>query len=586
MTTSPHKAEILSSSIEAFRKIQEERASIRQVDDTNCLVSGCSKCHQILCHNSLPDGKSEADKIACTKDSSTRLRKRSVKQELVHTKQKVNQGQNGQISSPKLCSSDVPSATHSKDATIARRSIKERSVEKEKHVRKDKMLTECPAEKHSRPAEQLKRHQNTLSENEKEKRTTNLWKCLDAWREKRNWEDILSSPFRVSSRISHSPGLSRKSVERARVLHDKLMSPEKKKKTTVDLKRDAEEKHARAMRIRSELENEKMQKLQRTSEKLNRVSEWQAVRNMKLREGMYARHQRSESRHEAYLAQVARRAGDESSKVNEVRFITSLNEENKKLILRQKLHGSEMRRAEKLQFLKIKQKEDSAREEAVLERRKTIEAEKLQRLVETQRKKEEAQVRREEERRASSAAREARSMEHLRRKEVIAKAQQEEAELLAQKLVEKLSESEQRRKFYLEQIRERASMDFREQSSPLLRRPTNKETPGRSIPTNVSEEVVNGVISVGGSAPASGNGELQHSMKRRVKKIRQRLMALKHDFPEPLVGAENTTIGYRTAVGSARAKIGRWLQELQRLRQERKEGAAGIGLIAADMTKV
>jgi hypothetical protein len=55
-----------------------------------------------------------------------------------------------------------------------------------------------------------------------------------------------------------------------------------------------------------------------------------------------------------------------------------------------------------------KQKEDLAREEAVLERRKLIEAEKLQRLAEIQRKKEEAQVRREEERKASSAAREAR----------------------------------------------------------------------------------------------------------------------------------------------------------------------------------
>jgi hypothetical protein len=186
------------------------------------------------------------------------------------------------------------------------------------------------------------------------------------------------------------------------------MSPEKKKKTTSDLKKEAEEKHARAMRIRSELENERVQKLQRTSQKLNRVTEWHAVRHMKLREGMYARHQRSESRHEAFLAQVAKRAGDESSKVNEIRFITSLNDENKKLILRQKLHESELRRAEKLQVIKSKQKEDLAREEAVLERRKLIEAEKLQRLAEIQRKKEEAQVRREEERKASSAAREAR----------------------------------------------------------------------------------------------------------------------------------------------------------------------------------
>ena len=45
-------------------------------------------------------------------------------------------------------------------------------------------------------------------------------------------------------------------------------------------------------------------------------------------------------------------------------------------------------------------------------------------------------------------------------------------------------------------------------------------------------------------------------------------------------------MGYRMAVGTARAKFGRWLQELQRLRQARKKGAASIGLITAEMIKV
>lgn len=43
----------------------------------------------------------------------------------------------------------------------------------------------------------------------------------------------------------------------------------------------------------------------------------------------------------------------------------------------QKHHESELRRAEKLKDMKTKQKEDMAREEAVLERKKLIEAEKL-----------------------------------------------------------------------------------------------------------------------------------------------------------------------------------------------------------------
>lgn len=582
MTTSAHKAEILSSSLEAFKKIQRERATLRQTNDAKIFLN-------LQSGDGLKKASTESAETSTVKDLTEDASIEQQNAKLVGSS-KLKTVQNGNVS-PQLSSSNViTSKLPPRDNAAAGKNKREQpGSEAEKLLpKKVKMLVGGVSEKNPKVTDHYRRQISQFEQDkEKEKRSSAPWKSMDAWKEKRNWEDILSSSFRVSSRVSHSPGMSRKSAERARMLHDKLMSPEKKKKTAMDLKREAAEKHARAMRIRSELENERVQKLQRTSEKLNRVSEWQAVRNMKLREGMYARQQRSESRHEAFLAQVVRRAGDESSKVNEVRFITSLNEENKKLMLRQKLHDSELRRAEKLQVMKSKQKEDMAREEAVLERRRLIEAEKLQRLAETQRRKEEAQVRREEERKASSAAREARALEQLRRKEERAKAQQEEAELLAQKLAEKLSESEQRRKFYLEQIRERASMDFRDQSSPLLRRSLNKDGQGRSTPTNTGEDnQASSLSGLGSSTLVTSNVALQHSMKRRIKRIRQRLMALKYEFPEPPVGAENAGIGYRTTMGTARMKIGRWLQELQRLRQARKEGAASIGLITAEMVKV
>lgn len=607
MTTSPHRAEILSSSLEAFRKIQQERASMHAANGGKQGSDGSNRHRKT--HDSLDKHTSKGNIMPNAKESVVKLRKQSgvldpTQGNLSRDKRsidtgrsnKINSVQNGRISLQNQSTSDLnPSRVSLKDSSVVTATGKSKKellgstceMEKVLHKR-EKMLTESIVERNSKSVDNVKR-QIPLSERDKERRNgpnEASWRSMDAWKEKRNWEELLASPFRVSSRFSHSPGMSRKSAERARILRDKLMSPEKKKKTSLDLKKEAEEKHARATRIRNELEIERVQKLQRTSEKLNRVNEWQAVRSMKLREGMHARHQRSEFRHEAFLAQVVRRAGDESSKVNEVRFITSLNEENKKIILRQKLQDSELRRAEKLQVMKIKQKEDVAREEAVLERKKLIEAEKLQRLAETQRKKEEAQVRREEERKASSAAREAKAIEQMRRKEVRAKAQQEEAELLAQKLAERLSESEQRRKFYLEQIRERASMDFRDQSSPLQRRSFNNAGQGRSTPTNNGEDDQgNNASGSGGSIMQTGNAALQHTLKRRIKKIRQRLMALKYDFLEPSVGPETAGIGYRAAVGTARAKIGRWLQELQRLRQARKEGAANIGLITAEMIK-
>ncbi|KGN63704.1 uncharacterized protein LOC101216553 isoform X3 [Cucumis sativus] len=589
MTNSPHKAEILSSSLEAFKKIRQERANMleasKKLPGNECLSPQCmdqmKKTSTINCV--VHDAPDSASKAAGNKGVDLTPGSLSGKEKNTESlgSDKVNVAQN--IRSRPQNSSSINSSKPPLAVKFKREQL-ESDVER-LVSRRERALAEGTCEKTQKPVEHSKR-QATVSEKDKEKEKRNMGarKSMDAWKEKRNWEDILSSSIRISSRVSHLPGMSKKSAERVRVLHDKLMSPDKKKKTSLDVKREAEEKHARAMKIRCELENERVQKLQRTSEKLNRVNEWQAVRTMKLREGMYARHQRSESRHEAFLAQVVKRAGDESSKVNEVRFITSLNEENKKIMLRQKLHGSELRRAEKLQVMKIKQKEDMAREEAVLERKKLIEAEKLQRLAETQRKKEEAHVRREEERKASSAAREARAMEQLRRKEERARAQQEEAELMAQKLAERLSESEQRRKFYLEQIRERASMDFRDQSSPLLRRYMHKDGPSRSATNNNVDEQGPSSSDLG-SGLAMGKTTLQQHMKRRIKRIRQRLMALKYEFVETTNGAENVSIGYRTSIGTARAKIGRWLQELQKLRQARKEGAASLGLIIAEMIK-
>ncbi|KAG9138060.1 hypothetical protein Leryth_001326 [Lithospermum erythrorhizon] len=583
MTTSPHKAEILSSSLEAFKKIQQDRVRLH-ANDIGELESDLYRHHNG--EDSFKGNRRSTEALDNFGESVARQMKRSVNSDFSNG----NSSKGKRNTDLGRCASNLstlPSREISAHASgkNKKEQLRAPAPDTDKFFsQKDKVVSNNMNRNSVRTVDYL-RKQVPVSQMEKERKNGNLWKSMDAWKEKRNWEDILASPHGTSARFSHSPGISRRSTERSRILHDKLMSPDKRKKSALDFKKEADEKHARAMRIRSELENERVQKLQRASEKLNRVNEWQAVRSLRMREVIHDRHRRSESRHEAFLAQVVRRAGDESSKVNEVRFITSLNEENKKLILRQKHQDSESRRAEKLQLLKTKQKEDMAREEAVLERRRLLEAEKLQRLAEIQRKKEEAQLRREEERRASTAAREAKAIEQIRRKEVRAKARQEEAELMAQKLAERLKESEQRRKFYLEQIREKASMDFRDQSSPLVRRSINKEG-GRSAPNGNSEEYQANssmLSSCGGNFIS--NVETEHALKRRIKRIRQKLMGLKHEFPEPSVTAENAGIGYRTATATARAKIGRWLQELQKLRQARKEGAASFGLISAEIMK-
>ncbi|KAL0907163.1 hypothetical protein M5K25_025711 [Dendrobium thyrsiflorum] len=585
MTTSPHRAEILSSSLEAFRKIQLERGSNHIAHDGKDLIFPHATIQNCSGNSSRANDKHLDSRRQSTGSESCKGID-AVQGNSIKDKANSAASLHGRSYSARAGFLTSEKLLVSVSGKCKKEPLEPISEFGKQASRTDKLLTDNRMDKHSNVSDMIKRNNSLgMKEKEKDKKNAAPWKTMDAWKEKRNWEDILNSPMRSSSRVLCSPGVGRKSVERARVLHDKLMSPEKKKKSALDTRREAEERHARAMRIRGQLENERLQRLQRASEKLNRVNEWQAVRSLKLREGLNARQQRSESRHEAYIAQVVRRAGDESSKVNEVRFITSLNEENKKLILRQKLKDSELRRAEKIQTIKIKQKEDTAREEAAMERRRLLEAEKMQRLAETQRKKEEAQLRREEERKASSAAREAKAVEQLRRKEIRAKAQQEEAELLAQKLAEKLSESEQRRNFYLEQIREKAATDFRDQSSPLLRRSINRDGPSRHLSTTVEDNQTSCVPVIGNAASELPYLTQQQSLKRRIKRIRQKLMALKHDFIETPFVAENSGVGCRTLVGTARAKVGKWLQELQRLRQARKEGAASIGLIVGDMIK-
>lgn len=564
MTSSPHRQEILSSSLEAFQRIQLELAR-KQAGISAESFSSSSSGEVSGISAKLTTASATVGNISLKVESQVKLPDSSEKK-VTEERQSKEAFKPGRSFPPSM-----PASSGS------RRGALEPISEITKHALKDRILPDNKSDR-LKSTDIVKRSTSHL---EKEKQNTAQWKSMDAWKEKRNWEDILKSPVR-SSRASHSPGVGRRVTERGRVLHDKLMSPEKKKRSAFDTKKEAEEKHARALRIRSQLESERVQRLQRTTEKLSRVNELHAVRSSKLREVMNARHQRGESRHEAHLAQVAKRAGDESIKVSEVRFITSLNDETKKFLLRQKLHDSEMRRAEKLHVIKTKQKEDSAREEAVLERRKFLEAEKMQRLAEIQRKKEEAIVRREEERKASSAAREAKTAEQQRRKEIRAKLQQEEAELLAQKLAEKLRESEQRRKYYLEQIRERASMDFRDQTSPFQRRFPSKDSQNRSASANSGED--SQIVGNASSAESMVKSSNATQMKRRIKKIRQRLMALKHEFVEPAIG-ENTGIAHRAALGAAKGKLSRWLQDLQRLRQARKEGAASIGLIVGDMTK-
>ncbi|KAF6157724.1 hypothetical protein GIB67_037297 [Kingdonia uniflora] len=89
----------------------------------------------------------------------------------------------------------------------------------QRHFSREKqVLHDCKADKNPKyMGPQERQIPLPDKEREKERRKTTSMKSMDAWKEKRNWEDILASPLGVSSRVSHLPGIGRENVERAHV---------------------------------------------------------------------------------------------------------------------------------------------------------------------------------------------------------------------------------------------------------------------------------------------------------------------------------------------------------------------------------
>lgn len=173
MTTSPHKAEILSSSVEAFRKIQHERASLHLANGANSLASECIKCQHMLDSLSKSDGKS--DTTVSIKDTSPKSRKHNGSSDLVcgsstvemqkvssGRPSKVNFGQNGHVTSQNLRSPgdfDIlkPHSKNGSASCSARKSSREQGSEPEKLIaRKDKVLSEGTVQRQPKYVDHLK----------------------------------------------------------------------------------------------------------------------------------------------------------------------------------------------------------------------------------------------------------------------------------------------------------------------------------------------------------------------------------------------------------------------------------------------
>lgn len=367
--------------------------------------------------------------------------------------------------------------------------------------------------------------------------------AVEAWKEKRNWVDILATP-RGPAQSNRSQASDRKHAKHVQVLDDEPRSQEVKKTLGSDLLEV--EKQGRSAKTRMHLDVERVYQMQRDSEKQHHEDEWQSVRSNRIREGLDGYQRRVESRQGGYCDQ---RANIGSGRVS---VTSSQHEEDKKVCFQQN-HNSDMQRTEKM---KTEQRQDLAREEAAQERLRVLEAQKKKRLADAQRRKQELKARREEELKYSVTNRKDRIMEQVHKRVARASSQEQESEVLEQKLAERLRESAQRREDHLDLIKECVTTEPQN-----LRSHNRSGSPGSLLegspltrPFKTRERTNFVQISEAGLTTLMDSSESstlhKQAMKKRLKKIRQKLASKKQDFHEPPLGEEALGMGTATVAGT------------------------------------
>ncbi|QDZ23859.1 hypothetical protein A3770_11p63770 [Chloropicon primus] len=260
-----------------------------------------------------------------------------------------------------------------------------------------------------------------------------------AWREERNWGDIFAN--------------------RARDLQAKLLSPDRQKLTPLEAKKRADEKQARASLLRKKRSRALAERLAKADETRQAIRSQQADKLEKKIQDMDQKIQRGRQLRDKHLAAIAGKAKSENMKVNEVIQITSLEAEDKRSALKERMQETEARRQEILAAVVERQRQTDAAIEEVQKRKQKLEEERLKLLAEEIQRKEQIQLKLQQERQQAAEAREALAKKQRMAAEENQRVQEHEAELIRKKIAGRLEEARTRRSLYLGQIKEKASLN-------------------------------------------------------------------------------------------------------------------------------
>ncbi|NXA09785.1 SCAPE protein, partial [Sapayoa aenigma] len=273
------------------------------------------------------------------------------------------------------------------------------------------------------------------------------YEARESWRQSNSWGD------RVEEEPARPPG-------HGIHMHEKLSSPSRKR-TIAESKKKHEEKQMKAQQLREKLREEKTLKLQKLMEREKDVRKWKEELLDQRRRMMEEKLLHAEFKREVQLQAIVKKAQEEEAKVNEIAFINTLEAQNKRHDVLNKLKEYEQRLNELQEERQRRQEEKQARDEAVQERKRALEAERQARVEELLLRRREQEARIEQQRQEKEKAREDAARERARDREerlaALTAAQQEAVEELQKKIQLKHDESIRRHMEQIEQRKEKAA---------------------------------------------------------------------------------------------------------------------------------
>ncbi|XP_041368971.1 S phase cyclin A-associated protein in the endoplasmic reticulum-like [Gigantopelta aegis] len=242
-------------------------------------------------------------------------------------------------------------------------------------------------------------------------------------------------------------------------MHEKLSSPSRKRSPT-ESRRRHEEKQAKAQELRKKFLQDKADRLKELSKKVEEVQQWKEELMRQRWATIERKLHRAEEKRQSQLKIKSKKAHEEEAKANEIAFINTLEAQNKRHDILSKQKESEARLQDLMEERQKRTEEKQAKEAAVEERRKALEAERKARLEEMQEKRkqrhariEQQQLEKEKERTEILKTKEKERQERLA---TLNAQQQTHIQELQKKIQQKQDESSQRHEEILQQIREKA----------------------------------------------------------------------------------------------------------------------------------